>query len=328
MAGTQKKYKSLYLMKIFLEETDEDHGLSLAQLNEQLALYGFDPVSSKTLYEDIDELRRFGIDVDYSHEGRRYFYRVLNREFDIAELKLLVDSVQASQFITERKSNALIKKIEKLASRHQGQELHRQVLVAGRVKSMNESIYRNVDALNSAINQNSQITFQYFQYDRDKNEVLRHGGAWYVASPWALLLDNENYYLVAYDSGDEKIKHFRVDKMLRIRATGDPRKGREAYHKEDYTRNSVFGMFGGKVTAVTLEAENRMAGILIDRFGKDIRMVPVSDTRFEAGVDVVLSPQFYGWLIGLGTDIRLTGPAPAVKELKENIRLQYDQYFK
>lgn len=326
MAGKQKKYKSLYLMKIFLEETDEDHGLSLAQLNEQLALYGFDPVSAKTLYEDIDELRRFGIDVDYSHEGRYYFYRVLNRDFDIAELKLLVDSVQASRFITERKSSALIKKIEKLASRHQGQELHRQVLIAGRVKSMNESIYRNVDALNSAINQNSQITFQYFQYDREKNEVLRHDGAWYVASPWALLLDNENYYLVAFDAGEGKIKHYRVDKMLRIRATGDPRKGREHYRKEDYAKSSVFGMFGGKAIPITLEAENRMAGILIDRFGKDIRMVPVSDTRFEAGVDVVPSPLFYGWLIGLGPGIRLTGPTPVVKALREIIRQQYEEY--
>jgi len=320
MAGKQKKYKCLYLMKIFLEETDEDHGLSLVQLNEHLAHYGFDPVSSKTLYEDIEELRQFGIDVDYSHEGRYYFYRVLNRDFDIAELKLLVDSVQASKFITERKSAALIRKLGKLTSRHLEQELTRQVLISGRIKSMNESIYRNVDALNSAINQNSQITFQYFQYDREKNEILRHNGAWYVVSPWSLVLDNENYYLVGYDSGESKIKHFRVDKMLRIKATGDPRKGKEVFHAEDYTHQSVFGMFGGEVTYVTLEAENWMAGIIIDRFGKDVRMTPIDDQHFEVGVDIALSKQFFGWLIGLGSGIRLTGPTPAVTKLKEHLQ--------
>ena len=307
-------------MKIFLEETDENHGLSLSELNDRLATYGFDSVSAKTLYEDIDELRNFGIDVDYSHEGRRYFYRVLNRDFDVAELKLLVDSVQASKFITEKKSKALIKKIGKLASHHQEQELTRQVLITGRIKSMNESIYRSVDALNRAINQNSQITFQYFQYDRDKREILRHNGAWYVVSPWTLVLDNENYYLVAYDAKDQVIKHYRVDKMLRIRETGDLRVGEEVYRVNNYTNQSVFGMFGGKLSYITLEAENKMAGILIDRFGKDIRMVPINETHFEAGVEVVLSLQFYGWLISLGQGIRLTGPTPAVNELKANLK--------
>ena len=272
--------------------------------------------------------RQFGIDVDYSHEGRYYFYRVLNRDFDIAELKLLVDSVQASKFITERKSTALIKKIGKLTSHHLEQELTRQVLISGRIKSMNESIYRNVDALNSAINQNSQITFQYFQYNREKNEVLRHDGAWYVVSPWTLVLDNENYYLVGYDSGESKIKHYRVDKMLRIKATGDPRKGKEAFHAEDYTRQSVFGMFGGEVTYVSLVAENWMAGIIIDRFGKDVRMIPIDADHFEVGVDVALSMQFFGWLIGLGPGIKLTGPAPAVKQLTEHLQQVGGQYLK
>ena len=320
MAGKQKKYKCLYLMKIFLEETDEDHGLSMAELNEKLAGYGFDPVSAKTLYEDIDELRNFGIDVDYSHQGRYYFYRVLNREFDIAELKLLVDSVQASKYITEKKSTALIKKITKLASQHQEQELTHQVLLSGRIKSMNESIFLNIDALNSAINLNSQIQFQYFQYDLNKNEVLRHDGAWYEVSPWGLTISDEYYYLVGFDEKDKKLKHYRVDKMLRIKSTGMPRNGAAEYHPEDYTKNSVFGMFGGKVTRITLEAENWMAGILIDRFGKDIKMVPVDEQRFEVGIDVALSLQFYGWLFGLGPSIRLTGPTPAINEFRKHIR--------
>ena len=328
MAGKQKKNKCLYLMKIFLEETDEEHGLSLAQLNERLAAYGFDTVSAKTLYEDIEALRQFGIDIDYTHEGRRYFYRVLSRDFDLAELKLLVDSVQASKYITERKSRALIAKLGRLTSRHQARALTRQVLVSGRIKSMNESILLNVDALNSAINRNRQITFQYFQYDRDKNPVLRHGGAWYVVSPWTLLLDNEYYYLVAFDAGDSRMKHFRVDKMLRIRTTDEPRLGEAHYHAADYTKQSVFNMYGGAVTPVTLEAENAMAGILIDRFGKDIPMLPISPTHFEVSVNVALSPMFYGWLTSLGGGIRLTGPAPAVHELKQYIQRLYDAYLR
>ena len=326
MAEVRKKYKCLYLMKIFLEETDEDHVLTISQLSDQLQKYGFDPVSPKTLYEDIEELRRFGVNVEYDHEGRSYFYRVLNRDFHLAELKLLVDSVQASKFITESKSAELIKKLEKLASRHQGQELQRQVLITGRVKSMNESIYYNVDAINNAINLNSQITFQYFQYDREKNQVLRHDGALYIVSPWALVLDNENYYLVAYDEKAAKIKHYRVDKMLKIQQNGMPRKGHDDFNRESYARKSVFGMYGGKLTPVTLEAGNDMAGILIDRFGKDIVMIPIDDEHFETRVDVALSLQFYGWLIGLGPGIRLTGPTPAVKELKAHIRRLSEQY--
>jgi len=326
MAEVRKKYKCLYLMKIFLEETDEDHVLTISQLSEQLQKYGFDPVSPKTLYEDIEELRRFGVNVEYDHEGRSYFYRVLNRDFHLAELKLLVDSVQASKFITESKSAELIKKLEKLASRHQGQELQRQVLITGRVKSMNESIYYNVDAINNAINLNSQITFQYFQYDREKNQVLRHDGALYVVSPWTLVLDNENYYLVAYDEKSAKIKHYRVDKMLKIQQNGMPRNGQDEFNRESYARKSVFGMYGGKLTPVTLEAKNDMAGILIDRFGKDIVMIPIDEEHFETRVEVALSLQFYGWLIGLGPGIRLTGPTPAVKELKAHIRRLSEQY--
>ena len=270
--------------------------------------------------EDIDELRNFGIDIDFSHEGRRYIYRVLNRDFDIAELKLLVDSVQASKYITERKSSVLINKLTKLASRHQEQELTHQVLVSGRIKSMNESIFINIDALNSAINLDTQIEFQYFQYDLYKREVLRHDGQWYVVSPWNLTISDEYYYLVAFDEMAKMIKHFRVDKMLRIKPNNKPRNGADEYHPEDYTKNAIFGMFHGKMTNVTLQAENGMAGILIDRFGKDIKMVPIDDDHFEVSVDVAVSKQFYGWLLGLGTDIILTAPTSVVEGFKKHLQ--------
>lgn len=314
----------LHLIRIFNEETDEEHGLTLNQLNDRLEAAGLAPVTRKTLYDDFEQLREFGMEIQSEHQGRSYYYFLGDRQFELPELKLLVDSVQASRFITERKSRQLIKKLESLSSAHQARELHRQVLISGRVKSMNESIYYNVDKLHSAINQDSQIQFQYFQWDIHKEMVLRHNGAWYTVSPWALILDNENYYLVGFEG--DRIKHYRVDKMLRIRTTGVPREGQEHYHESDYGRNSVFGMFGGKVVPVTLEAENRMAGILIDRFGTDILMVPISDTRFEAMVNVAVSLQFFGWLISLGDGIRLTAPTPVVNQLRDLVAALASQY--
>ena len=308
----------LYLIKLFSEETDEDHGLTLNEINQRLDAAGLSPVTRKTLYEDFEQLREYGLEVQSEHLGRSYCYFLGDRAFELPELKLLVDSVQASRFITERKSRQLIHKLESLASRYQASELHRQVLISGRVKSMNESIYYNVDKLHRAINLNSQIQFQYFQWDIHKEMVLRHDGAWYTVSPWALILDSENYYLVGFEGG--RIKHYRVDKMLHIKTTGVPREGGEHYHEQDYGSKSVFGMFGGDVVSVTLEAEKWMAGILIDRFGTDILMAPVDDGHFEARVNVAVSPQFFGWLASLGDGIRLTGPKPVVSRMRETVR--------
>lgn len=326
MAVKRKKLKILYMMKIFSEQTDDQHGLTLAQINDALERYGIDAVTPKTLYGDIEELRQFGMDIEMEHEGRAYYYYLANRDFQLAELKLLVDTVQASRFLTERKSRALIKKLETLASAPQAMQLRRQVLISGRVKSMNESIYYAVDAIHAAIHQGSKVRFQYFQWNADKQQVLRHGGAWYEASPWGLMFDNENYYLIAYDSQDQKIKHFRVDKLLRLSATGAPREGREAYREADYEGKSVFGMFGGEITTVILEAESGMAGVLIDRFGRDIPMVHLDGNRIEARAEVVVSPQFFGWLFGLGPGIRIAGPMSVVARFREYLGKVSEQY--
>ncbi len=314
---SSNRSRILFLARLFSEETDEDHGLTLSDVNGRLEAAGMKTVTRKTLYEDVEQLRESGLDIQADHRGRSYYYFQGDREFELPELKLLVDSVQASRFITERKSRQLIKKLESLASRHQARALHRQVLISGRVKSMNESIYYNVDKLHAAINQDSQIQFQYFQWDVHKRMVPRRDGAVYTVSPWALILDSDNYYLVGFEDG--KIKHYRVDKMLRIKATGVPREGREHYHAEDYGSRSVFGMFGGQVTRVSLLAENWMAGILIDRFGADIPMVPADEGHFEALVSVAVSPQFFGWLFSLGEGIRLTGPQPVVNQLRATL---------
>ena len=301
-------------MKILLEQTDEDNALTLQQLIEKMDAEGI-PIERRAVYADLEALRDFGIDVISEKRGRNTYYYVGNRQFQLAELKLLVDSVLASRFITERKSRELIKKLADLAGKPQAKELNRQVLIAGRIKSMNESIYYNVDEIHKAINGNSQISFQYFQWDLGKEMELKRSGERYVVSPWALVFDDENYYLVACEGGI--IKHYRVDKMLRIKATGDPRVGRELYHEEEYGKKSLFGMYGGEIVPVTFQAKNWMVGIMIDRFGRDIPIVPVNDEEFETRIDLAVSPQFYGWLFALGPDIRVTSPGFVISRIRE-----------
>jgi len=325
MDEKRKKSKLLLLLRLFNEETDEDHMVSLSDINSYLADKGVKPVDRKTLYSDFEELKQFGLDIMTEVISGKNYYYIGERHFQLPELKLLVDSVQASKYVTEQKSRDLIKKIEGLTSKYEAQELHRQVLITGRPKSVNESIYINVDILNRAINQNSQVKFQYFQWDVGKNMVLKHDGRIYTVSPWALVLDNENYYLVGYEG--EKIKHYRVDKIKALQITGTPRIGQEHYHEEDYTKKIVFGMFGGEVVPVTLEAENWMAGIIIDRFGIEVPMVPVSKTRFEAKIEVALSKQFLGWIIGLGEDIKVVSPPAAVNLFKRETYRLMQQYL-
>ena len=172
----------------------------------------------------------------------------MERDFEIAELKLLVDAVQSSKFITESKSNKLIKKIEGLASNNEAKSLHRQVYVANRIKTTNESVYYNVDDIQKAISENHKVSFQYFQWNPNKEKELRHNGMRYEISPWALTWDDENYYMVGYDSKEAKIKHYRVDKMLKIEIMADSKREGKALFKDMdmavYSKK-IFGMFGG-----------------------------------------------------------------------------------
>ena len=271
--GNNQKLKLLYLTKIFMEKTDESHALTLAEITAQLNAYEV-TADRKTLYLDFEELKRYGLDIVSEQCGKTVVYHLASRQFELAELKLLVDSVQSAKFITEKKSNSLIKKLESLVSEHEAKQLHRQVITAGRVKTMNESILINVDSIHAAISDNKQITFQYFQWTPTKERELRHDGQRYVISPWHLVWDDENYYMIGYDSYSEMIKHFRVDKMLRISSTDDKREGQKKMKELNiaaYSR-SLFGMLGGESKHVTLECHNNMAGVIIDRFGKDTLM--------------------------------------------------------
>ncbi len=319
--GNNQKLKLIYLMKIFLEKTDDEHSLTLPEI--QMALQAYDiSAERKSLYDDIEALRRYGLDIIGEARGKSFEYYVGQRQFELAELKLLVDAVQSSKFITVKKSTQLIKKLETLTSSHEARQLQRQVYVADRIKTMNESIYINVDILHNAISRNVKIRFQYAQWTVDKKLQLKKNGELYEVSPWALSWDNENYYLVAYDTPEAKIKHYRVDKMMKLALITEHREGREYFEQFNmaaYTKK-MFGMYHGTEELVKLQFTNDLVGVVIDRFGKEISIHPVDDSHFVVFVKVAVSLQFIAWVIGLGEGARILSPEPVVTEMKKTIK--------
>ena len=245
--GTNQKFKLYRLAQIMLERTDDEHYITMPEIISQLGKYEI-TADRRSIYQDLRDLEALGIEVEGEPEGKGYHYHVVSRPFELPELKLLVDAIQSSKFITEKKTNELIRKLEKLVSRYEAMGLQRQVYVSGRIKTMNESIYYAVDTIHNAISENRKIRFQYYQWNVKKEMVLRRDGAYYHISPWGLSWDDENYYLVGYDSDAGEIRHYRVDKMIHIRMSEEPREGKEHFRKlnmADYTRKS-FGMFGGR----------------------------------------------------------------------------------
>ena len=299
----------LYLVKILTEETDEAHALSTQELIGRLEVLGI-PSERKSIYDDIRCLQQFGYDIVQlpSRQGGGYY--MAGREFELAELKLLVDAVQSSRFITSRKSRELIGKLEKLASRHDAGKLQRQVYVVGRIKTENESVYYCIDALHRAIQDNCRISFRYLEWNEDKKLVPRKNGLLYHVSPWALIWREENYYLMAWDDTAKLMKHYRVDKMADVKQQEAGRLGREEFEKLDLAvyADKTFGMFGGQEEIVQLELKEELAGVVLDRFGREIILRREQEGLLRVRVKVVVSEPFYGWLTGLGSRIRIIGP--------------------
>lgn len=308
-----QKLKLLYIIKLLSENTDENHPAGTADIIAYLDANGIHS-ERKSIYDDIEKLCDFGYDIVQVHSRLGGGYYMASREFELAELKLLVDAVQSSRFITSRKSRSLIRKLELLAGKQDAGKLQRQVYVAGRIKTENESIYYNIDNIHRAIQENRQISFQYLDWNLNKELVPRVGGKRKV-SPWALIWREENYYLAAYDSVDGIIKHYRVDKMGHVDVLKEEREGLELFEKVDpavYT-NLTFGMFSGDEETVTLQFPNRLIGVVLDRFGREADIRPMTDRVFRIRVRVAVSGQFFGWLAGIGREAVIVSPA-AVKE--------------
>lgn len=314
-----QKQKLLHIAQYLMENTDENHAVSTPQLIEYLKSQGI-KAERKSIYNDIDTLNDFGMDIIRSEEHRGG-YMLASRPFELAEVKLLVDLVQSSKFITEKKSRELIAKLETLASKYDAKAMRRQVEIIGRSKTQNETIYYNVDMVHTAISRNVKIRFHYFDWDVNKKMQLRHDGAWYEVSPWRLTWDDENYYLIAFDEEANFMKHYRVDKMLDVALMEDVRMGKEIFEAIDMAEFSkkTFGMFAGEEKTVRLRVENAMVGVIVDTFGTEVSIRPDGNDHVIARMDVAVSSQFFGWLAGLGARVEIISP--------DEVREEYTSYL-
>lgn len=327
--ATNEKLKILYLLKILFEKTDKNHSMNATELCKELEnCYGMTS-DRKTIYSDIERLRIFGIEIQQKNKQKKGYY-ISKRTFELPELTLLVDAVQASRFITNAKSEELIKKLESLTTVENAKQLHRQVYIYNRVKADNEMIYTNVDIIHTAIHQNRKIAFKYCEWTQKKILRQRKNGAIYQVSPWSLTWNQENYYLVAFDSSINSIRHYRVDKMQEMKMLEEYREGKNKFEGFDLAEFSkkTFGMYGGYDKEVIIRCKNSMAGVIIDRFGKNTFLFPAEEGYFRVHILVSVSQQFFGWLTGIGEDIEIVEPMDVRKEYQEYLEKIIKHYSK
>ena len=315
--GVNQKLKLLYLMDILLEKTDENHGITMNEIISSLESYDVS-AERKSIYRDIEELQRYGLDVLSYNNGRATYYHVASRLFEIAELKLLVDAVQSSKFITEKKSRELIKKLESFASKYQAQDLQRQVYVDGRPKTDSQTLLYSIDALHTAINRGCLVQFRY-----------KGSSAVRTVSPWQLAWENGCYYLIAYQ--DEKappVRHYRVDRMAGVLVLDEPRRGKEFFRTFDlpaYLRKH-FNMFGGTEYRVTLRCTADLEPVMRERFGREPVFCPEDAEHFHFDVPICVSQQFFGWVCGFGSKVEVTAPAAVRAQLHEMLQSLAEQH--
>lgn len=309
------KARLMVLEKMFYEYTDEEHTWTNTEILDYLKKNDV-PANEKTLRGDIALLKKLGVDiVTIVSRPNRYYQR--SREFTLPELKLLIDAVSSSRFITKKKSHDLGFKLAELASEHQRPELRRNVYATNRVKNSNEAIYAMVDTINDAINSKKKIRFQYTEFDADLKPVLRNDGELYELSPYALFWNEDYYYVVGWSDKHENVSTFRVDRLVKPEMTDEKARRKPGdFDLDDYSRR-IFEMYDGEPTMVTLECRNDLAKYIVDRFGTKLETEPVSDDRFRIEVEVSLSPTFYGWVFQFGGGIRIVSPEKAVKEITE-----------
>ena len=319
-----QRLKLLYLLDYLLEQTDETHTVKVQEIIEHFDNYHKIPIEQKTVCSDLHLLDEYGYETQY--DGRIRGWRIVEREFETQELQLLIDSVQSSRFITQKQAKNLTDKLKAKASRFDRVLLDRRCYVPNRVRSSNDSVFYHLDDIHAAIANDWKITFQYFYFSPQKKKVYYKKGGKYTASPYALLWSENNYYLLAYESG--KMKHFRVDKMDGIELLAQKRDGKEVFKDMKLSERSlrVFSMYSGKVQKVKLRFSNHLANVVIDRFGKEIVMIPDDEKHFTIHTDIEVSPQFYGWLCGLGRGVRVVSPPEVVEEMGNYVKKIAEMY--
>ena len=327
--SSNQKLKLLYLYQFLLEKSDEKHPVTINEMIQELERHGV-KAERKSLYDDIELLQVFGADI--LREKRRHTgYYIATRDFELAELKLLVDLVQSSKFLSNERSLTLIQKIETLCSKHDAAALQSHVNVQSRVKNSSRyNVYYNVDSIYNAILQNNKIQFLYFKYNVDKNKEYRRDGEYHVVSPVKLLWDDENYYLICIDDKYNSIRHYRVDRMEKIEQLDEERQmasDSELKKIDDYA-SSVFSMFDGDTKTVKLVFDESLSNVALDRFGNDVIMIKNNDGTFTINCEVAVSGQFFGWLTGIGDKVKIAAPEEVAKAYKEHLQTCLKNYDK
>ena len=312
---SNQKRKLVFLREILLEYTDEKHPLSMKEIINRLALKGI-PAERKSLYDDIETLKVLGTDIR-TIRNKTVGYYVANRDFEISELKLLVDAVISSKFIPTKNGNELVKKLTNLAGVYDRPSLNRQIFVSNKNPSFESELFHTVDRIHEAIESDCDIMFKYFGWTVRKEKEFRRNGDFYKVSPWSLVWDDSSYYLVGFDTEKGEIRHFRVDKMTNVKITETKRSGKEQFKQFDIQSysNAAFGMFGGKMEKVTLRCHKRLANVMLDRFGS--RTVILNDGEtFRITVNVIPSPVFLGWVWSFGKEVEIISPQKVIDEFK------------
>jgi predicted DNA-binding transcriptional regulator YafY len=326
--SSNQKLKPLYLARILLERTDENNVLTAQGLIGALAAYGV-PADRKSVYDDIDALRQFGLDVEL-RKGKGGGYFVAKRGFELPELKLLVDAALSSRFITVKKSRELIDKLSKLTSEAQAKELRRQVYVAGRVKALNETVYYSVDAIHAAINESRKISFKYFEYDVRKKRVYRKNGEAYVRTPIALCWNDENYSLITYNPKyEECFATYRVDRMVGVTALDEAADAldRADFSVSEYVKRA-FGMYGGETLTARLVFDDSLVSVVLDHFGSGAQLEDLGGGRFCVEAEVSASPVFFGLMVQFGARAEIMEPQSlrtAMRNFLAEVGGQYDE---
>ncbi len=319
-----QKLKIFYILDYLQRNSHQDHPVRAAELISMLERQHNILCERKTVYSDIAALQDYGVDI-VSIPGKNGGYYIASRNFELPELKLLIDAVQSSRYLTERKSRELIEKLCAQCSVYDARLMRRDVLVSGRVKSMNETIYYNVDAIQEAIAQNESIRFRYFDWGMDGQRRYRDKD--YEASPYGLCQDNENCYLLAH-SPRHGITSYRVDRMTNITPTGEPRTPCPELTGKALIEhaNKLFQMYAGDTTTVKLRFHRNMTNAVIDRFGRDVMLIPDGEAHFVFTADVAVSPMFLSWLVGFGDMAKILHPKSVIEEYKKMCMESLAQY--
>ena len=329
------KVKLLTVLSVFEQKTDKDHPMSADNIAKEVKTKLRIPCTRKGIYDDMDALNDYWDVMDNprrieKHENGKGYY-LTNRPFSSGDVKLMVDAIESSKYLSEAKTLKLIKALQRLCPDTQVRDMKSQLVVFDRVKNMNTDIHESLGVISSAIANNYQIRFKYFDYDMNKKRAYRRKGTFYQLSPYELVYTDDNYYLVAYDHDRKKRFIYRVDRMANVETVLLDREGKEFFgdnrNEKLRLQKSTFSMFDGKIETVTMRFRVNMLNAVIDRFGRDVFITPLDKDHFQISVPVAISQQFYGWVFGLGNYVTITAPEHIKKEMAkklEDVRKRYE----